>query len=590
MTRALDVFGPKLPGPIVKANWLGRYLAVEKRFDAKLFDTMKEAEKGVVSALGIVQQGENISSQVRTLQLRLARKAVRDVVEDLFSNKFTTLLKGYQSDAAEAAIDASLYDQRGLLAKLFPNPTDRQNYADSLRQTARRNVESVITRVLFTEQPLSQRVWNTKALSNGYIDTAINNGLARGDSAADIAKSVRSLVRPDTPGGVSYAAKRLGRTEINNAFHAQSIADAQEKPWVTQMEWNLSKRHEADPGDLCEDYALMGQFDKERVPDKPHPNCRCFVVPVLLDYDAFETGLIQGHYDSYIDRVMHGETYSVGGPAATKAMSPKEKAAAAKRRKAYIESAKKAKVERESPKKAKVERESPSKLIDWDIEDDAASVGRKLKDKYPQLEIEGFDYYKAGEKGTAREIGRAIDEMMTKYPNSELKGVRIFPTWGTDNIGEADPVKRVITMNQSFFTGRRYLYSSDPNRFHPPGFEERPFYCSTIHEFGHILDYKGNMRARNKVHGVSNNQFFSDPTVDLSMERRPEVLNKWLKDNAPSGYAMHEFEGKFNRLNPGEALPEAFQDVEVNKDKARPMSIALWEILLRSAGVRKRVM
>jgi len=71
---------------------------------------------------------------------------------------------------------------------------------------------------------------------------------------------------------VGYAAKRLARTEINNAFHAQAIADVQEKPWVEHVTWHLSKMHKPIPGDLCETYDGQ-QFSTDLVPLKPHPQC-----------------------------------------------------------------------------------------------------------------------------------------------------------------------------------------------------------------------------------------------------------------------------------------------------------------------------
>ena len=53
--------------------------------------------------------------------------------------------------------------RRSILA--LPDPVNRLQYADSLRQSARRNIESVVTRVLFTEKPLSARVYKTEALA-----------------------------------------------------------------------------------------------------------------------------------------------------------------------------------------------------------------------------------------------------------------------------------------------------------------------------------------------------------------------------------------------------------------------------------------
>ena len=290
------------PDPVKRANWLGRYLDVEKGYDEKLKVVLLDSLSGIDDAFEKVGDSDKIGKRVRKQQLALSNKAVRNTIKEIFGAN-TNLIKSGQSDAAVAALDAGLYDQRSILATLFKDPIQREQYAKSLRLTAARNIDAVMTRTLETKRPLSQKVYRTEALAKGQVDKIINRALARGDSAADIAKAVKGLIDPNVPGGVSYAARRLGRTEINNAFHAQSIHDAQNTPWVEGMRWNLSKRHEDDPGDECETYYEIGVFDKEHVPDKPHPNCRCFVTPELNAYQDFEDALIQGKYDRHIDEV-----------------------------------------------------------------------------------------------------------------------------------------------------------------------------------------------------------------------------------------------------------------------------------------------
>lgn len=307
MTQPNSIFNPR-PDPIAnRANWIGRYLAVESGFSEKLAKVLTEAASNIDEYFGDLVK-DNVSTKVARVRIGLANKEIRRQFRDIFGTT-RSLIVDHQQDAAVAAVNAKLYDERGVLSWLLPDPVNRVQYADTLRQTARRNIEATIARTLFTEQPLSARVYKTEALANGIVSRTINNALARGDSARNLAKDVRALIDPTVPGGVSYAAMRLGRTEINNAFHAQSILDSQETPWVQDMRWYLSKRHEKDPGDECEIYAAQGLFRKEDVPEKPHPNCRCFVTPELQDYEDFENALISGHYDPYLDSVM-GEGFS----------------------------------------------------------------------------------------------------------------------------------------------------------------------------------------------------------------------------------------------------------------------------------------
>lgn len=284
---------------VQKANWLGRYLDVERKFDEKLKSVLSDAVIGIDKAFGDLT-GDNISSKVRRVQISQSHKAIRSVIKSIFGDT-TDLITDHRQDAAVAAVDATLFDQRGILARLFSDPQERKDYAESLRLGARRNIEAVIVRAIESEKPLSARVYKTEALANGQVTQAINRALANGDSAEKLARDVRALIDPNTPGGVSYAAKRLGRTEINNAFHAQSIHDAKELPWVKSMTWHLSKVHVSDPGDECEEYSKHGSFPIDKVPDKPHPNCRCYVTPDQQDYDEFEDELLSGEYDEYLD-------------------------------------------------------------------------------------------------------------------------------------------------------------------------------------------------------------------------------------------------------------------------------------------------
>ncbi len=290
-----------------RMNWLGRYLGIEKQADQRVFDALLQAMEDIDTSLLNVTGNSAQSIATRQLQLALAHKEIRATMASLFGN-VENIIRDHQSQAAVAAVDALLHDEKDILSRLFPAKLARDTYAKSLRQTASRNIQAVMARTLETKQPLSKRVWKTRALSQGMVDRAINAALARGDSFQDLAESVKSLINPRVPGGVTYAAKRLSRTEINNAFHAQSIHTAAEQPWVKEMRWNLSKVHVTDNGDPCEDYARQGLFAIEQVPNKPHPHCRCFVTPEVPDYQTFEDGLVMGQYDQYLDNFISGGT------------------------------------------------------------------------------------------------------------------------------------------------------------------------------------------------------------------------------------------------------------------------------------------
>jgi hypothetical protein len=148
----------------------------------------------------------------------------------------------------------------------------------------------------------SQRVFRTRALTQGWIDRTVNRSVLLGESWRELAARVRPLISPDTAGGVSYAAKRLARTELNNAFHESARVVSENNPYTVGMQWHLSRSHVAQGGvEVCELIARghsagakNGVYHHGAVPDKPHPQCRCYVTSVPMDEDAFLRTILGG--------------------------------------------------------------------------------------------------------------------------------------------------------------------------------------------------------------------------------------------------------------------------------------------------------
>lgn len=593
MTSAHSVFGPTPDNVRNRANWLGRYLTVERAYDAALDKVLKDAVASIDSAFGDLDDS-NISRQIRRQQLALAHKQVKRTIRETFGD-VRNLIKNGRQDAAVAAVNAHLFDERGVLARLFKSPADRQNYADSLRATAARNIEAVATRVLQTEIPLSERVWKTRALANGQVSRAINNGLAKGDSWLNIAESVKHLVRPDTPGGISYAAKRLGRTEINNAFHAQSIHDAQQSPWIDQMRWRLSKVHETDPGDECEVYAEQEFFPKEGVPVKPHPNCRCYVIPALLDYDQFETNLLLGQYDSYIDERMGKGTadriidFRGIYPKGVKPYGPDLRA-------------------KPNPETPPITANiKPIEVKTWRDVQNVNFIEYWFQQAHPDIDVINFNSDNISLEDAKQLLG-AVDDMVAKYPVLQGNIKSIVLGYGPDDeyartIREFNG-KSTIKFNLNWTKDHDHFYERVADNvatgFHPPGTDANPYYDMVVHELGHALDNVGDQRARDAVPKTLLHQYLSEfPLTDqeklpwdiedlkdneilgaIASGREKYNIYDWEIDASPSKYALAD---EFSDINNAEALAEAFLDVERNGKEAKPLSKALYDLLIEES-------
>lgn len=288
---------PKPSDP--RSNWLLRYIAVQQMYDKQIFKALNDAAEDagkVAESLGTKKIGE----RTKKYQASLVKNQIKSVIKTMFKDFVPVIGKG-QKDAAEAAAHAALANDAKVLKALFPDPKERIAWQNSFVESSRHGISAMVTRITESKIPLSKRVYKTSAFSTGLLDRRINSALARGASAKELAKTVEDLIKPDTPGGVSYAAMRLARSEINNAFHVMSIHSAQEFPWTAEVEWHLSKVH-APQGCLCEEYAKQRMFPKDAVPLKPHPQCMCYIVPKTMGWNDFAQQLQSGGFDDFFEQ------------------------------------------------------------------------------------------------------------------------------------------------------------------------------------------------------------------------------------------------------------------------------------------------
>lgn len=168
---------------------------------------------------------------------------------------------------------------------------------------------------------LSQRVWKYVGDFRDAMELGIDIGLGEGRSAAELSRDLRQYLRePDRlyrrvrdKGGnlrLSKAAKmyhsgqgvyrssyknamRLARTEINMAYREAEYQRWQQLDFVVGFRIHLSNNHtilnsKGEPvpfHDICDE--LAGDYPKTFKFVGWHPQCRCFVTPILSDYDEY---------------------------------------------------------------------------------------------------------------------------------------------------------------------------------------------------------------------------------------------------------------------------------------------------------------
>lgn len=573
-------FGPAPQNRVQRANWLGRYLDVEAGLDNRVKSVLTDALSHVDEAFDSVK--ENFSGKVRRQQYSAAKRSMRDLLSHVFGVT-EDQIKTTRKEAAMAAVDATLYDERGILARIFKDPTNRQQYADSLRQTAARNVENVVARTLFSEKPLSQQVYKTEALANNLVSQAINRSLARGDSAKELAKSVKDMIDPNVKGGISYAAERLGRTELNNAFHATAIKTAQDQPWTQQMEWHLSKVHATDPGDECEMYSQQRFFDIERIPEKPHPNCRCYVTPVNPDYDNFENSLLSGQYDRYLDeqlglppeggrareeapfpdgttdrvRAAYEKARARGETDLYKYMdkswSPAEKKAAQKLSSRLQSEAIAAEETSRLVEQVELAERSQRRITDDTIPesiDDAqngAQVANYLQTRYEGLEVINFDYEDVDVRA-AKDIATGFVERQRIHPQTNIRSIQIVDNlaehvnaethYDYDITGEKVTGEGFsdIVFNHTHVANHDRAVRELKARVKSGFFSkkaridtERPFYYTAVHEWGHVLDNSGRNELSRSLNALNKESGFAAYGIRKKFPVGPGLNRRWWK-------------------------------------------------------------
>ena len=217
---------------------------------------------------------------------------IRDYIDNIAVSKIAGL--GKKADEKFKKLESGLF----------------QRNVDAFKQYKKRD---------FTQQGLSERIWDLSGNNKNLLDYYLENGLSTGRSAELISQDIRQLLnQPEglfrrvrdketgklklskaakkyNPGQGRYRssaqnARRLARTETNMAYRAADMEQWQQTSFVLGFEVKLSNRHPAP--DIC-DHA-KGRYPKGFRFIGWHPQCLCYAVPILPDEDDFIDNLVNG--------------------------------------------------------------------------------------------------------------------------------------------------------------------------------------------------------------------------------------------------------------------------------------------------------
>lgn len=164
-----------------------------------------------------------------------------------------------------------------------------------------RLITNVITRLYSDGVNFSERVWQAGAVYQESIKEVLLGGLSINRDLFTIAKDIQVYTKDGKvallkrygalergtaaftrriPRNVDWRAVRLVRSELYNSLQAAAIEQGHVNPGATGVyEWRLTPGVQHDC--VCIGYAETKFFKEEDVPEYPHPQCACVLIPVL---------------------------------------------------------------------------------------------------------------------------------------------------------------------------------------------------------------------------------------------------------------------------------------------------------------------
>lgn len=279
--------------PLNQRQPLVDYLRVQDKTDKEMLRLLRKMDADIDVQLRDLVRKQGVGALVRRSQLQGVQREIRGTLAEFYQQTGRVVQAG-RLRAAEAAV-SSMFEYADVLRRAGLSAAEVQVMRRSAEQTAKVGLQHAMTRYTDSRLPLARQVYRTNAVTSGMLDRRIQSAIGRGLSAREFATEIKQFVNPRTPGGVRYASMRLARSELNNAFHATTIATAQDQEWVEGVQWNLSSSHPKP--DECDDYASREPFDPKDVPKKPHPHCLCYMTFEIMDDARFAQLVKAGRFD-----------------------------------------------------------------------------------------------------------------------------------------------------------------------------------------------------------------------------------------------------------------------------------------------------
>lgn len=270
---------------------LTRLLTAEMTTRQAVERALAEAAADAERTIRGLDRRRNVGSRVELAQVRLVLREIRIQQRKLWDTVSDEVEEGVKRAETGARQSVNVLHRVAVAAGV---DVPRSSY----EARARAVVRASIARETLSKRELSATVYKHQALTNGWVESTLRAGIGSGKTAREIALQVQKFISPSTPGGAAYAAKRLARTELANAYHAGTRAGYADNPFVERVAWRLSGSHPKP--DICDELADAGPYDSGEVPDKPHPHCLCTLIPEEVEEEEFIRRFNRGDYNAWL--------------------------------------------------------------------------------------------------------------------------------------------------------------------------------------------------------------------------------------------------------------------------------------------------
>lgn len=269
-----------------------------------------EARKQVI-ALTLEQQREikkiyeDLSKDLipKILDMKECRTKQHQIEIYKIVNQYRTDLHYKINESITKNIGKSADIQKGVqlsfVDMISPNSVTNEALKRTITEVSSNTVKQLIAGNYYKDgKTLSKRIWNLTGDNAEKIDKIIKTNIAKGANVKELAKELDKYVNPKArtqstsyksgvnDGKISYQAERLARTSITHAQTEVQIQNAKKNPFCKGLKWCLSASHGTrmhGRSDICDDYS--GKVFKPEDLPLQHPNCLCYFIEVIEDFD-----------------------------------------------------------------------------------------------------------------------------------------------------------------------------------------------------------------------------------------------------------------------------------------------------------------